>query len=226
MKLLFTIFTLFCFQLFASKEIPGIKLKQAKVKSATKDTTSIGGLKLTCNKFIVTGKVRLTIRSTPMPHFPSKNKYKDSKATVAIYQIKDTNCVIRDSIYASINAYWKHEEAWLRATPGHKDSTHKDIIGDFTNLPINQGFYNCFGDTVPFIQPMHNRIGTYKIFYFNGNFYKVVLIKTKHRGRGGMRFISNNMVFTKNNKEYPVQGYTSSKLIEIKKIIEKKINCG
>lgn len=196
-------------------EIPHILLKKAKVESYKTDTTSIGELVLKTTRFVVKSKTKVATKQT----FTGRgNKYKMAKIRVAVYQLPDTNNVIRDSIYNHIERYWIEQEKWLLACPGYEDSIN--IRGDFRYLPINEGFYLLGTDTVPFIKPNHGRIGTYIIFYFKNNFYKIELLESQ--GSGGIGFVYQNMIFVDNGKEYPIVDYVSRWMDEIRQIIKEK----
>ena len=97
--------------------------------------------------------------------------------------------------------------------------------GDFSVLPVNEGFLKTTDHLIPFIQPGHGRIGTYAIYWFNRHLYKVVLLTST--AAGGMGFVGQNMVLTHNGQEFPIEGFATRQLEAIKKLLkeENKINC-
>ena len=214
--LLLGIVIIFSTSLLAQKDtIPGIALNDAKIVSRTMDTTMVGGLMLNATKYIVKSKTQVATRLT---FTGIGNKYKKAKIKVAIYRLPDTNYIIRDTIYNHIERYWIEQEKWLRACPGYEDST--ELRGDFSTLPIDEGFFQCGTDTVPFIQPGHGREGTYQVLYFKEHLYKIVLLESE--GAGGMGFIVQNMLFTHNGIEYPFVDYASRWMDEIRMILKNK----
>lgn len=196
-------------------EIPNIRLTNAKIKSTEKDTTSIVGLMLNTTKYIVKSKTKV---ATKLTFTGAGNKYKIANTFVAIYHIADSAHIIRDSIYNHIENYWLEQEKWLRACPGYEDSTN--LRGDFSVLPINEGFYTIGNDTVPFISSKHGRIGAYMIIYFKNQLFKIVLLESE--GAGGLGFIGQNMIFVHENIEYPLVDYTTRWMDEIRFILKTK----
>lgn len=179
------------------------------------DSISIGGLTISTNKYIVKSRTRITTRT----RFLGPNDYKYANVKVAIHQIKDSNCIIQDTIYAHIERYWNKQEKWMKKLPSYDDSL--DFRGDFRHLPVNESFYKCGTDTVPFISPDYKG---YTIFYFKENFYKIVLLKSK--GLGGMGFIGQNMVFVHKGKKYTIDDFVTRWMDENRKILKMKKNCG
>lgn len=218
-----------------TKTIPNMNLYRAKVKSIDTDTTTITGLTAQADKYIVNSKTRVTMRTGINP------KFKTAKIQVAVYHIQDSTCKYLDAIYEHIEEYWKGKEEWAREYPGYEksDSTEEGYIikdndtiffgyssfGDFSVLTINEGFLKSEGELIPFIKPLHERIGTYRIYWFNQHVYKVVLLKST--GAGGIGFVGQNMRLTKDGKEYPFKDFATRQLEAMQELLknENRINC-
>lgn len=216
------------------KTIPGINLYKAKVKSVTQDTTMIAGLEVKADKYIVKARLINTMRTGANP------KFKKVNVKLAVYHLNDTDCRYLDAIYERLRVYWKGKEE--RANKYHTYNTDTTAVGyvvrgndtifftnpsygDFSNLPVNEGFFKSGDIIIPFISPDHRRVGTYEIFWFDQQVYKVVLLKTK--GLGGMSFVGRNMRFTANDKEYPFEDYFTRQLQVMKEMLleKNKIEC-
>lgn len=98
-------------------------------------------------------------------------------------------------------------------------------FGDFSVLTVNEGFLKSEGELIPFIKPLHERIGTYRIYWFNQHVYKVVLLKST--GAGGIGFVGQNMRLTKDGKEYPFKDFATRQLEAMQELLknENRINC-
>lgn len=221
-----------------TKTIPGLNLYKAKVKSVDTDTTLIAGLTVKADKYIVNSKTRVTTRTS---FTGSNNKYKTAKIQVAVYHIQDTACKYLDAIYDHITDYWVGQEEWANKYHNKNETDTSSVsyvtrgndtiffsyssFGDFSALPVNEGFLKSGDELIPFIQPMHGRIGTYQIYWFDQHVYKVVLLKSA--GLGGIGFVGQNMRLTKDGKEYPFEDFATRQLGAMKELLknENKINC-
>ncbi|PIQ15711.1 MAG: hypothetical protein COW67_06905 [Flavobacteriales bacterium CG18_big_fil_WC_8_21_14_2_50_32_9] len=220
-----------------TKTIPGLNLYKAKVKSIETDTTLIAGLTLKADKYIVNSRTKVTTRTS---FTGTNNKYKTAKIQVAVYHVHDTTCKYLDAIYDHIAYYWKGQEEWANkyhnqnqtdTTVGYVVTGNDTIFfgyssyGDFSALPVNEGFLKSGDKLIPFIQPMHGRIGTYRIYWFDQHIHKVVLLKST--GLGGIGFVGQNMLLTKDGKEYPFEDFATRQLGAMKELLknENKVNC-
>lgn len=219
-----------------TKCIPGLTLYKAKVKAKEIDTTIIAGRLVSTDKYIVTSKTRVTLRTGTTP------KYKKRKVQVAIFHVPDSSCNFITPIFQHITRYWNDKEQWAKknAIIKNQDSTSTSFVindndtiffsrpkdGDFSSVSINEGFLKSKCEVIPFIQSEHGNLGAYTIYWYNQNLYKIVLLRSS--GIGGLfGFLNQNMKLTRNGEVVQIEGYATRQLEEVYNILKErgKISC-
>jgi hypothetical protein len=121
---------------------------------------------------------------------PSQNIYDTVNNKVYLYYSDDSNGALYKAIVGDISSYLVEQEAWANTYTKGADIAYLD-----------KSFFVTGGVTVPFIWTGAERIGDYKLFYFNKHAYKIVLLKSD--GFGCLSsFIYANMYFTKDGKKF------------------------
>lgn len=144
----------------------------------------------------------------------TSSKWEDKENDYKLTIINDSNGKLLDSMYRRISKYWVEQEKW---------SDKYNANGDFSSLPVRDGFYKISEDLViPIVKTEHEREETaFFIFWYNHKLFKIDLVKSN--GFGGLSsFIEQNLHIKKGDRTYRLQGLVRQQK-EIKKLLNKVI---